>query len=57
MGAATISETVSQAGVGVETIRFDERRGQVTPPPKLAGGGFRVYRAEVVKCIRSIQRA
>ena len=46
-----------QADVGVETIRFYERRGLIEQPPKPAGSGFRVYPEEIVRRIRFIRQA
>ncbi len=51
-----ISQVARQAGVGVETVRFYERKGLVTQPQKM-GGSFRRYPAETVRRIRFIKRA
>ena len=51
-----ISQVARQAGVGVETVRFYERKGLVTQPAKM-DGSFRRYPAETVRRIRFIQRA
>lgn len=53
----TIGEAARQAGVGVETIRFYERRGLIEQPPKPAGVGFRVYSLEQIKRIKFIRQA
>lgn len=53
----TIGETARQAGVGVETIRFYERRGLIEQPLKPKERGFRVYTREQVKRIKFIRRA
>lgn len=53
----TISKAASQAGVGVETIRFYERRGLINQPRRPADGGFRVYPGETVERIRFIRQA
>ena len=39
----TISRAAEQAGVGLETIRFYERRGLIKQPPKPRSGGYRYY--------------
>jgi len=52
-----ISEAAKAAGVGVETIRFYERKGLVTRPLRPAAGGFRSYPAETVARIRFIRQA
>lgn len=53
----TIGEAARAAGVGVETIRFYERKGLIQQPPRPAGGGFRRYPPETVRCIRFIRQA
>ncbi len=57
MKAMTIGATARRAGVGVETIRFYERRGLIEQPRKPAGSGFRVYPEETVKRLRFIRQA
>jgi MerR family mercuric resistance operon transcriptional regulator len=42
----TIGRTAKAAGVGVETIRFYERRGLIQQPHKPLHSGFRIYSAE-----------
>ena len=53
----TISRAAERAGVGVETIRFYERRGLIKQPPRPQSGGFRFYGDEVVERIRFIRQA
>ena len=53
----TIGTAAREAGVGVETIRFYERRGLVEQPLKPAFGGFRVYSDDVVHRVRFIRQA
>ena len=53
----TISSVAKRAGVGVETIRFYERRGLVRQPARPRSGGFRSYDEEVVERIRFIRQA
>ena len=53
----TIGEAARQAGVGVETIRFYERRGLIEQPPTPEGRRVRIYPAEAVKRIRFIRQA
>lgn len=57
MEALTIGQAARQAGVGVETIRFYERRGLIEQPPKPNGSGFRAYSGEMVARIRFIRQA
>jgi len=56
MAALTIGKVAKQAGVGVETVRFYERKGLVGEPPRRASG-YRQYAPEVVDRIRFIRRA
>jgi MerR family mercuric resistance operon transcriptional regulator len=53
----TIGEAARRAGVGVETIRFYERRGLIAQPPTPDGGRVRVYPAGTVQRIRFIRQA
>ena len=56
--ATTISKAAQQAGVGVETIRFYERKGLIEQPPKpVSNGGFRHYPVDTVARIRFIRQA
>ncbi len=57
MKAMTISKAARQAEVGIETIRFYERRGLIEQPPKPVDSGFRVYPEETVQRIRFIRQA
>jgi len=57
MKTMTISKIAKEAGVGIETIRFYERKGLVDQPPKPSSGGFRIYPAEVAERIRFIRQA
>jgi MerR family mercuric resistance operon transcriptional regulator len=57
MKTMTISKIAKAAGVGVETVRFYERKGLVDQPPKPPSGGFRVYPAEAAERIRFIRQA
>lgn len=53
----TISRAAESAGVGVETIRFYERRGLIKQPPRPRSGGFRYYDKDVVDRICFIRQA
>lgn len=55
MGSMTIGKLAAMAGVGVETIRFYQRRGLVAEPPKT--GGVRRYDHSDVERVRFIKRA
>lgn len=52
----TIGQVAKQAGVGVETIRFYERRGLIAEPKRRASG-YRQYALDAVRRIRFIRRA
>ena len=56
MNSLTIGALAKEAGVGVETVRFYERRGLVRRParPRM---GYRSYPAEVASRIRFIRNA
>jgi MerR family mercuric resistance operon transcriptional regulator len=53
----TIGRAAQAAGVGVETIRFYERRGLIERPRRPDGRGFRQYPPETVARIRFIRKA
>jgi DNA-binding transcriptional MerR regulator/copper chaperone CopZ len=55
--AITISRAAERAGVGIETVRFYERRGLIAQPPRPHGGGYRLYDDTIVKRIRFIRQA
>lgn len=52
-----IGEAAKAAGVGVETIRFYERRGLIARPKRPVRGGARTYPEETIARIRFIRRA
>lgn len=52
-----IGEAAKTAGVGVETIRFYERKGLVEQPRRPVLGGFRSYAGETIERIRFIRQA
>lgn len=52
----SIGRVASLAGVGVDTIRFYERRG-LLPPPQRRASGYRVYSETVVSRLEFIRRA
>ncbi len=57
MTSMTIGKAARRASVGVETIRFYERRGLIEQPPKPRNGGFRAYPDEIVGRVRFIRQA
>ena len=56
MRSLTIGELAAEGGVGVETIRFYERKGLLAPPERTAAG-YRQYDDEAVGRLRWILRA
>ena len=52
----TIGRLAKRAGVGIDTIRFYERRG-LLPEPRRTASGYRLYRDDAVHRIRFIRRA
>lgn len=57
MDDMTIGRAARQAGVGVETIRFYERKGLIAQPVKPADTGFRTYPDTTIERIRFIRQA
>jgi MerR family mercuric resistance operon transcriptional regulator len=55
MADLTIGSLASAAGVGVETVRFYQRRGLLAVPPR--AGGIRRYDGRDVDRLRFIRRA
>lgn len=51
----TISKLAASAGVGVETVRFYQRRGLIDTPDR--GGGFRQYGPKDVRRLQFIRQA
>ena len=56
MRTLTIGQLAKQAGVGVETVRFYERKALLDGPPRTASG-YRQYSQDVVRRIRFIRLA
>ena len=56
MEAMTIGEVAKRAGIGIETVRFYERRGLIENPPRTESG-YRQYPEDVVSRIRFIKRS
>lgn len=51
-----IGAVAKKTGVGVETIRYYQRKALIAQPPKPSNGGFRSYPAETVERIRFIRQ-
>jgi MerR family copper efflux transcriptional regulator len=56
MRSLTIGQMARRAGVGIDTVRFYERRGLLMEPPRRASG-YRDYPAESLDRLRFIRRA
>jgi len=56
MKTMTIGQLAKETGVGVETIRFYERRGLIEEPPRRASG-YREYSDDVLARVDFIKRA
>ncbi len=56
MESMTTGELAKRAGVGVETIRFYERKGLLPEPPRRYSG-YREYPEAAVGRVRFIRRA
>ena len=56
MATMTIGKLAKRAGVGVETIRFYERRGLIPEPPRRSSG-YRQYDDATVLRVQFIRRA
>ena len=52
----TIGKVAENAGIGVETVRFYERKGLIAQP-KRPEHGFRVYSDDAVQRLRFIRQA
>ncbi len=56
MGSLTIGQLARRAGVGVETVRYYERRGLLPEPPRRESG-YREFSPEAATRLRFIKRA
>lgn len=56
MSGLTIGKVATQTGLGIETIRFYERRGLI-PEPARRPSGYRDYSPQVIDRLRFIRRA
>lgn len=53
----TIGKVAERVGVGVETIRFYERRQLIEQPPRPREGGYRIYSGATVRRLHFIRSA
>ena len=56
MKGLTISQVAKVASVNIETVRYYERLGLISTPPRTESG-YRQFSAEVIKRIKFIKRA
>ncbi|WP_238134241.1 Hg(II)-responsive transcriptional regulator [Calderihabitans maritimus] len=56
MKGLTISQVAKQVGVNVETVRYYERLGLISKPPRTESG-YRLFPHEVIGRIKFIKRA
>jgi len=56
MDGLTIGTVADRAGVGVDTVRFYERKGLIMEPPRSAAG-YRWYPPDTVARLRFIRKA
>ena len=52
----TIGRIAEQADVGIDTIRFYERRG-LLPEPQRTASGYRLYTPDIIRRLNFIRRA
>lgn len=61
MATLTIAGLAREGGVGVETVRYYQRRGLLPEPPRTGGsglaGGIRRYDDEVVRRLKFVRSA
>ncbi len=57
MDRTTITKAARRAGVGVETIRFYERKALIERPPRPVSGGYREYPTATIERVRFIRQA
>jgi MerR family mercuric resistance operon transcriptional regulator len=57
MKRTTIAALAKQAGVGVETVRYYQRRGLMPEPPPSDGSAYRHYDEDHLHRLRFIRRA
>ena len=56
MSGLTIGQVAQKTGMGIETIRFYERRGLIAEPPRKESG-YRQYEPDVLDRLAFIQQA
>ncbi|MBH5317857.1 MerR family transcriptional regulator [Paenibacillus sp. GSMTC-2017] len=56
MNGLTISQVASMSHVNIETVRYYERRGLISKPPR-SESGYRMFTQQAVEDIRFIKKA
>ena len=56
MNTLSIGQVAKQTGIGIETIRFYERKGLIDEPPRRESG-YRQYTDDVIRQLTFIQQA
>lgn len=56
LNGLTIGKLAKQTGLGIETVRFYEKQGLISKPPRTASN-YRIYPAEEIVKLRFIKRA
>ncbi|MBB5714967.1 MerR family transcriptional regulator [Sphingomonas aerophila] len=57
MASMTVSKLAQAGGVGIETVRYYQRRGLLTEPDRPDGSGFRSYAERDIQRLRFIRQA
>lgn len=57
MKSLTIGKIAGQAGLGIETVRFYERKGLIPEPPRDESSGYRCYPEDTVDRLRFVKNA
>jgi MerR family mercuric resistance operon transcriptional regulator len=57
MPVMTIAKLAEAGGVGVETVRYYQRRGLISEPERGPGGGVRRYGADDVRRLKFVRSA
>ena len=56
MNGLTISQIAKASNVNIETVRYYERRGLISEPPRTESG-YRMFHKDVIQDIKFIKRA
>lgn len=56
MSVLTVSQVAKQGGVNLQTVRYYERQGLLTPTSRTESG-YRIYQKDAIRRLRFIKRA